>query len=365
MAAVDTSVNSIVKKQLTMDKIHYHGQDVSVGMEEWVATYQQQSEMLSAHSSSIAKLEKLTQKMEQQVKAIAHVMASNNLHKLQEDRAADVEGMRATMEKRMTETKEEIIESLRREVFDFTTKKHEFAKRIDAVDEKLSDMICLKQTEAANHRAKLESNIDKVNARCAIIENSIQTEIGKFKDMCNVLSAQSTKAVRAVSSQLEEERNARDKANQAKSFEIERTLNGFKNTYDSKVDDLKKHIEKLEFLQKEGVRTLGTEISREVDQRSDLARNVAAMHRDIDIKIEIDLDRAMKKHDLEAERKMTSFARYFPELKMALAQERTDRTHDVDTLKRELAKERKDRDLDDHRILAMIKSTLTSIQKMH
>eukprot|EP00928_Gymnodinium_smaydae_P063752 TRINITY_DN4724_c0_g2_i1.p1 TRINITY_DN4724_c0_g2~~TRINITY_DN4724_c0_g2_i1.p1 ORF type:complete len:368 (+),score=107.02 TRINITY_DN4724_c0_g2_i1:64-1167(+) len=357
--------HATVKKQLVMDSIHYHGQDVSVGMEGWVSTYQQQSEALSVHDKSIAQLEKTTRTLEQQVKAMAHVMANSDLHNLQDKFDEHIEMMRNQVEKRMEETREEIVESLRKEVFDFAAQKHTLTKRIDGVEERLSDVICQRSEEAATHRAKLENRIEKFSAQFAAIENSIQLEVNKFKDMANALSSETKKAARLLATQIEEESQSRDKAISAKSHETDRALTSLNTLLTSKCGELQKHIDKVEFNSGEHFRSIKQELAREADQRTDLARAVNAYQRDSSAKIAIDLEAAMKKHDAEVERRTASIARFFPEIKMAMENEKCVRAQQFDELKRSLAQEKKERDLDDHRIMAMIKSTLTSIQKMH
>eukprot|EP00928_Gymnodinium_smaydae_P063751 TRINITY_DN4724_c0_g1_i1.p1 TRINITY_DN4724_c0_g1~~TRINITY_DN4724_c0_g1_i1.p1 ORF type:complete len:368 (+),score=115.00 TRINITY_DN4724_c0_g1_i1:103-1206(+) len=357
--------HTTVKKQLVMDGIHYHGQDVSVGMEGWVSTYAQQSETLSVHDKSIAQLEKTTRALEQQVKAMAHVMANSNLHNLKENFDEHIENMRIQVEKRMEETKEEIVESLRKEVFDFAAQKNQLTKRIDGVEERLSDVIVHKSEEAANHRTRLENRIEKFSAQFAAIENHIQLEVNKFKDMANALSSETKKAARVLATQIDEESQSREKAITAKSNETERALTSLNTLLTVKCGELQKHIDKLEFNTGEHVRSIKQEVARESDQRTDLARAVNAYQRDSSAKIEIDLEAAMKKHDLEVERRTASIARFFPEIKMAMEAEKSVRAQQFEELKRGLAQEKKERDLDDHRIMAMIKSTLTSIQKMH
>eukprot|EP00928_Gymnodinium_smaydae_P017094 TRINITY_DN16515_c0_g1_i1.p1 TRINITY_DN16515_c0_g1~~TRINITY_DN16515_c0_g1_i1.p1 ORF type:complete len:373 (-),score=89.38 TRINITY_DN16515_c0_g1_i1:199-1317(-) len=354
-----------LSKSLVMDSIHHKGTSVGMGMDGWVIDYNRQGEVIEAHSLAITGVQKTISKMQQQVKAMARTMTAANLESIHQDRAKMCDALREEMEKHRYEMKEQIMHVFTKEVEHLASKRTELSKRVDALEEKLIDLVMAKTEEATQQRVKLELAVDKVSMRCNEAERSIVSECSRVKDFCNSMDTETHKAMHKLRLSIEEERSAREKALQVKNIGIDRLTESVRSYQDNAQLELKRSLERLESKLMDKVAAVGNDLELDKEALNALTKSFESMNREIGARVHGEVDLAIKAYEQESDRKMAAVARFFPEMKMAMEAERTTRSQAVEELKRSLAAERKERDLDDHRILAMIRSTLGTLQKMH
>eukprot|EP00928_Gymnodinium_smaydae_P034323 TRINITY_DN24352_c0_g6_i1.p1 TRINITY_DN24352_c0_g6~~TRINITY_DN24352_c0_g6_i1.p1 ORF type:complete len:366 (+),score=79.16 TRINITY_DN24352_c0_g6_i1:93-1190(+) len=346
-----------------VDALTQKSKAMTVGMEGWVANHKNQSAMLEAHNDAISSMSKNLRMLEQQVKAIARVMASQNEKR---DVAAPAGGgVSDEVMRAIHESREDIMNRVSKELSTTVATKNELSKRIHVAEEKLSELILQKDDQQTNERANLMHMIEKTQSRLNVFESSLAQESTRLKEFSQQLHDSLKKVMHNLQVTVEQERVSRDRTHMAQQMELQKLMETQRNYVVSAAKELKNHMDKTESSLLDKTKALGAELAKEMTARSDAMKQLKNHNLDTLNSFRMDMDKSMHTFDVETERKVSAVGRMIPELRMALEHEKTSRESAVTELSRAIAQERKDRDFDEDKLMSMISATMHAIDKMH
>eukprot|EP00928_Gymnodinium_smaydae_P056061 TRINITY_DN39496_c0_g1_i1.p1 TRINITY_DN39496_c0_g1~~TRINITY_DN39496_c0_g1_i1.p1 ORF type:complete len:393 (+),score=119.20 TRINITY_DN39496_c0_g1_i1:82-1179(+) len=338
---------------------------VASNMEGWVDGYRKLCDTVEDNGMTLARMDKAVKTLEHQVKAMANVMANSNLHKLHEDRAAALDAMRAEIDKALDDQKEALHRSFAKDVENMVSRRCELSKRVDSIEEKLTESIAMRFEEAKNHRNKLENQIERFHLQVEGLEKMVPAECLKVKDFASNLNQEQKKALRSLQAYIDEEKAQRERAIMGKRGESERIVEQMRAKQEQTLAETRKQFENIESTLMDKARNIENDLGKLENQSADLCKYMEAEHRDLRERINSDMQSGLRHFEMEMDRKFQSCQRLVHDLKLALESERNNRSSDVEEVKREIQHEKKQRDIDEHKMLAAIKSMLGTFDKMH
>eukprot|EP00928_Gymnodinium_smaydae_P003101 TRINITY_DN1110_c0_g5_i1.p1 TRINITY_DN1110_c0_g5~~TRINITY_DN1110_c0_g5_i1.p1 ORF type:complete len:360 (+),score=123.04 TRINITY_DN1110_c0_g5_i1:69-1148(+) len=347
-----------------IDELKASGKAASISAESFVQQQSGLATTVQQHEETISLLTHNYKTLEQQVKAIARVMASQNIQKLSENMKLAQDELQRNLMQYVNEKNKDIILQVERELSDVTDAKTGLGKKIDAVEQNIMTVVGAKLEEASAARYANREEIEKIKDMIDNVPDTAQ----KNAKLLRQLDAKVTD-LKAEFRNFEKEHESanieQDKQVAALSSEIRNKLElaGTKLADESKA--LSKSIRRHESLVEDKVKNLSDMIEKETKDRIEMCKSFPALIVDSVGNVRAELEKKFQTVELDVDRKVKPFVSSIQEIKRLIDEEAVHREAADAELTRNLNKEIKDRNHDEEHLLGLISTCQATVGKMH
>eukprot|EP00928_Gymnodinium_smaydae_P062312 TRINITY_DN46207_c0_g1_i1.p1 TRINITY_DN46207_c0_g1~~TRINITY_DN46207_c0_g1_i1.p1 ORF type:complete len:427 (+),score=130.69 TRINITY_DN46207_c0_g1_i1:192-1283(+) len=351
-------------KVMRIDEVHQKGKAASIAAESWIQQQTSLQTMVQAHNENIGSLTATVRNLEQQVKAIARVMATQNVQKISETLKMAQDDLQRSMMQYVNDKNKEIMVMVEKEVAEVVDAKAGLGKKIDNVESSLIAMMGARTEEAASQRHAMKQELEKVVdmvknmpdivEKCTKQSNLLESKLNDLRKNLKQFEIEHERANveqdRQVAMMMTEIRNAHE-ASKDKLSEESRALAKSISKHEVNLDDKLKSIHEL--------------IDREQKDRGEVIKQLTNSVEDKVHALRLDVERSLQTVESQMDRKVRPFNVSVTDVKHMIEEERTHREAAIQDVSRAIQKERKDRDHDEEKLLSMISACTVTLGKMH
>lgn len=352
-------------KSAKIEELSKKGTDVHVAMDGFLHNQKSVSSMVEAHDEAIVSLGSSLKMVEQQVKAMARVLAAANVQNLRRDREEAIQSMRNEVMVTVKKKSDEVTDRMNREFEALHTKKNELSQRFNQCEEKLTEAINKKTDESAIALAGLAGMINKLEQRMQAIEfdNSIaRQQAAQYVDAKN---AEIKKIVQSVQGAVAAERIRADQ-NFLKAEQERAKLKDFaQDTIVNAKEDLEDYVRTMEKQIDEKHSDACEDAEKEFRNARELSNQMLGKCQDMVVGSKTALEKLVNLLEDDMDRKVGMIGRQIMEIKKLTDKEAAVREQHVNTLRIALAEEKTNRDNDEQKLLGMISSCMATLDKIH
>eukprot|EP00928_Gymnodinium_smaydae_P071590 TRINITY_DN55137_c0_g1_i1.p1 TRINITY_DN55137_c0_g1~~TRINITY_DN55137_c0_g1_i1.p1 ORF type:complete len:410 (+),score=117.36 TRINITY_DN55137_c0_g1_i1:155-1231(+) len=352
-------------RHMKHDEIVQKGKAVSVGAEDWLHHQKNVHTMVETHTESIASLSKSLRTIEQQVKAMARVMATQNVQKLNENMKTAIEDLRRDMEEHVSDCKSDLEEKMEKESLDHVAKRAALNRKIDENEEKLVNLVSMRLEESSRKSQMLADKVERAVERMSDGPALVQKETAGLRDLFN-----------GKLTELKKQMQAQETANRTAQLSVDKAVLNLASDLKERGDmlmakvlnDNKQLLQNLESNSNtllEKVKHVKDDLTAESKERDNMFKTIMDQVQDMVTEVKHSTERNFAMQDSGVERKVTKMTNTIQEVRQALEHERTTRESAVNDLTRRIGQEKKERDMDEDKLLAMISSCMATLDKMH
>eukprot|EP00928_Gymnodinium_smaydae_P035912 TRINITY_DN25185_c0_g4_i1.p1 TRINITY_DN25185_c0_g4~~TRINITY_DN25185_c0_g4_i1.p1 ORF type:complete len:370 (-),score=105.58 TRINITY_DN25185_c0_g4_i1:76-1185(-) len=350
-------------KSMRLDDLHQKGKAATIGADSWALQQTGVHTMVQTHNESISALSTTVRSLEQQVKAIARVLSTQNVQKLTENTKLAHDDLKKSLERYVNDKQRDLMTMVEKEVNEVMDAKNGLGKKIDMVEERLMTLITSRTDEANQARHAIKEDIEKIQVAIEDIPTQAEKHEKMIKDV-DYRVMEMKKRFREMEAEHEVANVEQDKAVAAMLQEVKTALNDAKEKLSEESKSLTKYLKRHEGVIEDRFKEMHDIIDKEKTERFDTHKriNEDCYEKVHGAKQEIQKVAAQLSADID--RKIQPFYASFGEIKQLIGQESTQREVAVQNLTRGLAKEKKDRDHDEERLVGMISSCTQAIARM-
>lgn len=352
-------------KSMRHDEIAQKGKAVSVGAEDWLHHTKNVHMMVETHTDSIASLSKSLRTLENQVKAMARVMATQNVQKLNENMKTAVEDLQTRMREEVAVSKASMIAAMEKESQENALKRAALSKKVDDAEEKLVNLLTLRLEESGRKNQVLADKVERTVERMSDGPALVQKETAGLKDLFNGKLAELKKQLQLQEQASRTAQNTVDKAVLTLASDLKERSDGILAKVLSDNKALMHSLETSSNTIQEKVTAVRADLSTESKERENMCRNILAQVSDMVTEVKHSTDRHFEQQNSAVDRRVSKVTSTILELRQALEHERASRRTQTDDLARKLMEEKKERDMDEEKLLRMISSCMSTLDKMH
>eukprot|EP00928_Gymnodinium_smaydae_P004097 TRINITY_DN11429_c0_g1_i1.p1 TRINITY_DN11429_c0_g1~~TRINITY_DN11429_c0_g1_i1.p1 ORF type:complete len:375 (+),score=133.38 TRINITY_DN11429_c0_g1_i1:213-1337(+) len=352
-------------RALKMNELAQKSKSMNVGMEGWAMGQGNMSSTVEKHSHELVMMKTQVAEMDKVVKQHAAIMSGQDLHKLQQDRRDALEAMENKIMRHVQDVINENNAKLQKSISQVAQSIQDNAKRLKESEDMLIEHISEKLAEAASHRNANTDNVEKLRLRCDQFDEELSREGARLREMVQGKHQEIKRSTQMIQQEVEAEKVQRDKMMFQNAQDLQKKLEAIKAEVDASNKQMRQMMDKMHEENSKSHASNASALASQLEERNEISNTVLAeMHEQINkIKRELDRNYANKTGDLE--RKFSSVGNYLADIRSQLEQERKVREHADIELSTALNQERKDRDVDEDRLLGMISAIHAAIDKVH
>eukprot|EP00928_Gymnodinium_smaydae_P027948 TRINITY_DN21453_c0_g1_i1.p2 TRINITY_DN21453_c0_g1~~TRINITY_DN21453_c0_g1_i1.p2 ORF type:complete len:401 (+),score=144.32 TRINITY_DN21453_c0_g1_i1:101-1204(+) len=341
------------------------GKSAALGAEHWVQQQHSAQKQMQIQSDSLAHLSQTVKGLEQQVKAMARVLTTQNVPKLSDNLKTGLEELRKELQHEMNEKVREVTARVDKELADLANKKGGIVKRVDDLEEKIMSRVNLRAEEQNKARYDMAEKIDELDEKMGQFMPQFTAQIQKVSQNLESKFNEIKKQFKDLEASNDETNQQQDEMLQTLETEAKKNYELAREQFADEGNRLNKALRRHESHFEEKIRVLHEALDIEQRDRNDMCKAVLNQALEKLNVTKKDVERAFHMHETDLEGQVRSVASGIGELKKGIEAEKTLREAADQELSRALAQERKDRDVDDERLLAMIQSCMGTLSKMH
>eukprot|EP00928_Gymnodinium_smaydae_P028821 TRINITY_DN21881_c0_g1_i4.p1 TRINITY_DN21881_c0_g1~~TRINITY_DN21881_c0_g1_i4.p1 ORF type:complete len:360 (-),score=104.07 TRINITY_DN21881_c0_g1_i4:220-1299(-) len=345
-------------KLLHLEELQEKGKAANISAEMWNQHQSGFQSAVKSHESLLGALTGDVKNLELQVKAIARILTSQNVPKINETIATSQEDLYRKVMENMEKKMKQIEDKLDFELSDITDSKSGLTKRIDGVEMKLMATIEAKAEEARNARYAMKDDIEAVKD---LIESMPDTVTQTAKVISNLENKVAS---------LREDFKALEASHESANIQQDKDVANFKSEIWNALEAAR---DKLIEESKIGTRMVNKRMGEMFEKvhaieegfNEDMQKALKNDYSDKITQVKHFAEKTISDVELIIDRKVRPFNTSIAELRFLVGEEKTHREASDSELSRALAKERGDRDHDDQRLLALISTCTAAVSKMH
>eukprot|EP00928_Gymnodinium_smaydae_P015318 TRINITY_DN1564_c0_g1_i1.p1 TRINITY_DN1564_c0_g1~~TRINITY_DN1564_c0_g1_i1.p1 ORF type:complete len:363 (-),score=116.09 TRINITY_DN1564_c0_g1_i1:319-1407(-) len=353
-----------MSKSLRIDDLHQKNKAASISAESFVQQQGSVQSAINAHDERIGSLSQEMKSLEQQVKAIARVMASQNVQKLSETMKLAHDDLHRQLIQYVNDKNKEVMAFVETEVSEVTDTKSGLGRKIDQVEEKVMSHLGTKLDEAAAMRHIMREEIEKVKEMMDNVPQ-IAEKNSKLINSLDVKVTELKKEFRSFQQESDSANIEQDKQVANMMSEIRNALESAREKLADETKAISKSIKKHETNMEEKVRTVQDMLDKEVKDREEICKTFPGLVIDKVSSAKAELEHKVQSMEADIDRKVRPFQSAISDVKHLIDEERVHREAADLELQRGLAKEKKERDLDEDRLLNLISACQATVAKMH
>eukprot|EP00928_Gymnodinium_smaydae_P013907 TRINITY_DN15043_c0_g3_i2.p1 TRINITY_DN15043_c0_g3~~TRINITY_DN15043_c0_g3_i2.p1 ORF type:complete len:369 (-),score=109.74 TRINITY_DN15043_c0_g3_i2:220-1326(-) len=364
MSSSRTGGDVNMSKSLRIDDLHQKNKAASISAETFAQQQGSVHSTLNHHDERISNLSVEMKSLEQQVKAIARVMASQNVQKLSETMKLANDDLQRHLTQYVNDKNKEVMTYVESEVAEVTDAKGSLGKKIEQIESKLMSHVGSKLEEAAVMRHAMREEIERVKE---MMENvpSIAEKNSKLISSLDAKIVDLKKEFRQFEVDHDSANIEQDKQVAAMMAEIRNSLESSREKLVDETKSLSKGMKKHETIMDEKLRSMQEAIEKEVKDREENSRSFPMLVVEKVSNAKADLEYKLQNLEADVERKVRPFMSAMQDVRHAIDEERVHREASDQELARNLAKEKKERDLDEEKLLSLISACQATVSKMH
>eukprot|EP00928_Gymnodinium_smaydae_P070909 TRINITY_DN54647_c0_g1_i1.p1 TRINITY_DN54647_c0_g1~~TRINITY_DN54647_c0_g1_i1.p1 ORF type:complete len:364 (+),score=118.92 TRINITY_DN54647_c0_g1_i1:58-1149(+) len=351
-------------KSVRVEEIHQKGKAASMSADSWIQNQAQARSMIESQTETIADLSSRLRTMEQQVKAIARVMASQNVQQLSEHMKLSLEDQKKDIMHIMQEKHKDLLQQVEKDVGAVVDSRAGLLKKMNDVEERLTKSVNAKIEEASRARHALRSEFEDLKAQVVDLPDNIKANT-KAVDIADSKINDVKKQLKQLEAANDAANVEQDKVLVAMTSEIRAAHESAKEKLEEDSRALAKSVAKHETAWDEKLKLITELIEKEGTDRQEMCKSYFDRICDKMHEEKLLVERSFHALDTEFDRKVTPVLRSISDVKCLIQEERTLREAADQEIARALAAEKKQRDLDEERMLNMIHSTTATLSKMH
>eukprot|EP00928_Gymnodinium_smaydae_P059334 TRINITY_DN4262_c0_g2_i1.p1 TRINITY_DN4262_c0_g2~~TRINITY_DN4262_c0_g2_i1.p1 ORF type:complete len:370 (+),score=93.46 TRINITY_DN4262_c0_g2_i1:59-1168(+) len=350
-------------KLMRIDEVHQKGKAATIGADSWALQQSGVHTMVQTHNESISGLQSNFRSLEQQVKAIARVLSTQNVQKLSENMKLAQDDLKKSMEQYVNDKQRDLVSMVEREVSEVMDVKNGLGKKIDAVETRIMSILTSRADEANQARHAIKDDVEKLQE----IVNELPGRFEKNEKIIREVDSrvmEMKKRFREMEAEHEVANAEQDKQVAAMLHEVKTSLEEAKDRLSEESKSLAKYLKKHEVVIDDKLKELNDLIEKEQTVRSDADKRIGADINDKVHETKQEIHRLVNQLTDDMDRKVKPFYSSIGEMKSLLGEETTHREMAIQGLSRNLAKEKKDRDHDEERLLSMISACTQALSRM-
>eukprot|EP00928_Gymnodinium_smaydae_P059333 TRINITY_DN4262_c0_g1_i1.p1 TRINITY_DN4262_c0_g1~~TRINITY_DN4262_c0_g1_i1.p1 ORF type:complete len:371 (+),score=99.97 TRINITY_DN4262_c0_g1_i1:76-1188(+) len=363
MSFLPMTEDTTATKGMRLDDLSQKGKAATIGADSWALEQTSVHGMVQTHNESISALSTTVRNLEQQVKAIARVLSTQNVQKLTENMKLAHDDLKKSMENYVNDKQRDLMAMVEREVHEVMDVKNGLGKKIDGVETRLLTLMTTRADEANQARHAIMDEIEKINAQIEGVPAQQETVEKKIKDIDDrVLSMK--KRFREMEAEHEVANVEQDKAVASMMQDVKTALAEAHDKLSEESKSLAKYQKRHEVAIEERIKEIHDMIDKEKTDRFDTNKRISEECYERVHATKQEIQKAVTQISSDIDRKIQPFYSSFGEIKQMIGEETTHREVAVQNLARGLAKERKDRDHDEERLVGMISACTQAVQRM-
>eukprot|EP00928_Gymnodinium_smaydae_P053036 TRINITY_DN3711_c0_g1_i1.p1 TRINITY_DN3711_c0_g1~~TRINITY_DN3711_c0_g1_i1.p1 ORF type:complete len:389 (+),score=110.99 TRINITY_DN3711_c0_g1_i1:94-1167(+) len=347
-----------------MDALHHNGKAASISADTFAQTHGGLQKAVESHEHSIAGLVANFTNLEQQVKAIARVMASQKVDKLADNIKMSQEDLQRSMMQYVNDKQKDIMAQVEREVSEVVDAKTGLGKKIDAVEAHLTQTFAAKMEEASAMRFAMREELERIKDMMDSVPG-LADKNSKLIKQIDTKVADLKNEFRTFEREHERANIEQDKEVASLAQEIRSALETAKDKLAEETKSLTKSIRKHESMMDDKIKSLTDMIEKESKERMEAGKTYPLMINDTAASIKVELERKVQGLESDIERKVKPCFSGITDVKRLIDEEKVHRETADQELARSIAKEAKDRNHDEERLLSLISQCQTTVSKMH
>lgn len=355
----------VASKHATLAALAHQSTTVVAGMDGWIHNHKSMIATVDSHTDAIASLGTSLRLVEQQLKAIARVMATQDLGHMIQSRDEALNNMRAEILKITSDRSSEMLSRLNNELMNISTDRQEVSQKIASLQSSVMEAVQHKSGELTKAHNNLEEVVSKLEYKTQSLENLVKELFERAQSYTDTKNSDVKRLIQALQSTIAAERK-KDTASFIQSEQDRAKLREWANeTIASAKSDFDQRVRALEstFTERHNQMTIALEkASREASEVEKLTSEKA---RDIVHAARVDIEKLMSHQERDMERKVHMIGRQVMELKKGLDQDRANSENEASAFRQALREEKQARDTDEEKMLAMITHCMTSLDKLH
>eukprot|EP00928_Gymnodinium_smaydae_P003102 TRINITY_DN1110_c0_g6_i1.p1 TRINITY_DN1110_c0_g6~~TRINITY_DN1110_c0_g6_i1.p1 ORF type:complete len:358 (+),score=117.53 TRINITY_DN1110_c0_g6_i1:74-1147(+) len=354
----------MASKFTIMEELKESGKASSISAETFVQTNASLHTAVQAHDESINSLSANLKTLEQQVKAIARVMASQNVQKLSENIKLSQEEMQRSMMQYVHEKHKDIMNQVERELADVVDAKAGLGKKIDNVEQNIMTVLGSKLEEASAMRHANREEIEKIKEMIDNVPGTAEKNSKLIKQLETKVQDLKTE-FRNFEKDHESANIEQDKQVAAATNEIRSKLEAAQDKLAEESKALTKSIRRHESMMDDKVKNVIDMIEKETKDRVEMCKGFPGLVTDSVGQCRLDFERKISSVESDMDRKVRPFMSAVQEMKRLIDEEAVHRESSDAELARNLQREIKDRNHDEEHLLGLISTCQNTLTKMN
>eukprot|EP00928_Gymnodinium_smaydae_P021391 TRINITY_DN1833_c0_g2_i1.p1 TRINITY_DN1833_c0_g2~~TRINITY_DN1833_c0_g2_i1.p1 ORF type:complete len:365 (+),score=113.96 TRINITY_DN1833_c0_g2_i1:68-1162(+) len=351
-------------KSSAMEDLRESGKMANVTAESFVQQHASIKASVLSHDYAIGTMQASMKELENQVKAIARVMASQNVQKLTENIKLSQDELCRNLQQYVNDKNEDLRAHVEREVSEVCDTKTGLMKRIDAVEQRVLGILNTKLEEASHMRLAIKDELES-------LKEQIDDSPGAGKKNDKLLKQLETKFNELKCEFRNFERNhesanlEQDRQVAALSADMRSALEACTDKLAEESKSLTKSIRKHETLMEDRLKALNEAIEREHHDRLDMVKGFPNMVSSKVVAVKHDLEAKIGNVEMEIDNKVRPVFTHVNEAKRLIEEEKVHREAGDRELASRIAKEAKDRGHDQDKLVGLIGMCQSAVAKMH
>eukprot|EP00928_Gymnodinium_smaydae_P064876 TRINITY_DN48113_c0_g1_i1.p1 TRINITY_DN48113_c0_g1~~TRINITY_DN48113_c0_g1_i1.p1 ORF type:complete len:388 (+),score=101.35 TRINITY_DN48113_c0_g1_i1:90-1166(+) len=347
-----------------IEELRAHGKTASLSAESFVVSQSGMHTAIQAHDDSINTLTERFQNLEQQVKGIARIMASQNIQKLSENIKLSQDELSRNLINYVNDKNKDIVAQVEREVTEVVDAKSGIQKKIDGVEQNIMTIVGSKLEEASAMRYAMRDELERIKD---MIENvpGLADKNAKLLRQLDTKVTDLKQEFRTMEREHETANLEQDKQVAGLTNEIRHQLETAKDKLMEEAKGLSKSIRRHEGLVDDKVKTLTDMIEKETKERLEVCKNFPKLVTDSVGNSQAEIDKKIVRLEMDIDRKVRPFMSSIQEIKRLIDEEGVHRQSADQEVARNLAAEIKDRHHDEEKLLSLISTCQATVSKMH
>lgn len=352
-------------KSAKIDELSKKGTDVHVAMDGFVHNQKNASSMMEAHDEAIESLGNGLKMVEQQVKAMARIMAASNVQNLRKDREEAMQNMRIEVLATVKKKSDELTDRMNREFDALTSKKNDMFQKFNQLEDKLTESMERRTEESARARAGLADLINKLDQKVLAIEMESKIERQQVTQYVDLKNAELKKLIQSVQGIVGAERTRADQNFLKAEQERAKLKDLAHETISAAKEELQEYVKTMERQFQEKHSTMLDEAEKTARDAQDDNNQLYGKCKEMTDGHRMSLHKIMNQQEADLDRKVSMVGRQIIELKKHFDKEAAVREQSVSSLRVELKEEKNNRDHDEEKLLGMISQCMATLDKMH
>lgn len=351
-------------KNVMLDSVHASGKAANISAESFVQQHSSLSTAVKSHDESINGMGAKLLTLEQQVNAIMRVMASQNIQKMSETIKTSQDDLRMYLMQVVNDKNKDCMAWVEREVADVTDSKSGLGARIDAVEEHVLSVMNSKLDEARQMRYELKEQLEKVTEMMEHVPDIAEKNSKAVKILENKM-LELKNEFRTFERNAEQENMVQDKQVASLNAEIRSSLEEARDKLNEETKTMTKSLCKHEVVMEDKIKELSEAIEAETADRVAMGKRTPGMITAAANTLKGEFEKKFSSLDHDMDRKVRPFVASLQEVSRKIDEEVVLRQSEDQALAMRIAKEVKDRNQDEARLVTLISTCQESVAKMH